>query len=147
MLKYSLPKELKVSHSHAGPLLRFVLVRLAPERHLLVFTNHHLILDGWSTPVLIGEMLELYSNGVNSDALPRVRPYTDYLAWLRAQDHSAALAAWKNYLAGVEGPTIIAPPSRTEEGEARMPVSWQHDLPLELTDALNAMARVPRLDS
>jgi non-ribosomal peptide synthase protein (TIGR01720 family) len=33
----------------AGPLLRFVLVRLAPERHLLVFTNHHLILDGWST--------------------------------------------------------------------------------------------------
>ena len=126
----------------AGPLLRFVLVRLASERHVLVFTNHHLILDGWSTPLLIGEMLELYSNGVNADALPRIRPYTDYLTWLRAHDPSEALEAWKKYLAGVEGPTIIAPPSpEHEKDEARMPVSWRQDLPLELTDALNAMAR------
>ncbi|HZI56986.1 MAG TPA: condensation domain-containing protein, partial [Verrucomicrobiae bacterium] len=126
----------------AGPFLRFVLVRLAPERHLLVFTNHHLILDGWSTPVFIGEMLELYSNGMNADALPRVRPYTDYLAWLMAQDHPAALERWKNYLAGVEGPTILAPSSQEhEEDMAPMPGSWRYDLPAELTDALNAMAR------
>jgi amino acid adenylation domain-containing protein/non-ribosomal peptide synthase protein (TIGR01720 family) len=126
----------------SGPLLRFVLVRLAPERNLLVFTNHHLILDGWSTPVLIGEMLELYSNGMDVDRLSRVRPYTDHLVWLLAQDRSAAVAAWKNYLAELESPTIIAPPSQEDrEAETQIPVSWQHDLPLELTDALNAMAR------
>jgi amino acid adenylation domain-containing protein/non-ribosomal peptide synthase protein (TIGR01720 family) len=125
-----------------GPFLRFVLVRFAPERHLLVFTNHHLILDGWSTPVFIGEMLELYSNGMNADALPRVRPYTDFLSWLITQDHSAALGAWKNYLAEMESPTILAPPSH-EYGEdaARMPGSWRHDLQTEVTDAVNAMAR------
>ncbi len=122
--------------------MRFVLVRLAPERHLLVFTNHHLILDGWSTPVLIGEMLELYGNGMNADGLPRVRPYTDYLAWLKTQDHSAALAAWKNYLAELESPTIMAPqPQEAREAETQIPVSWRHDLSLELTAALNAMAR------
>ena len=123
----------------SGPLLRFVLVRLAPDRYLLVFTNHHLILDGWSTPILIGEMLELYGNGINPDGLPRVRPYTDYLAWLKTQEQSAALAAWKNYLGELESPTIIAPQSK--EAETRIPVSWQHDLPLELTNALNTMAR------
>jgi amino acid adenylation domain-containing protein len=106
---------------------------------LLVFTNHHLILDGWSTPILIGEILELYGNGMNADGLPRVRPYTDYLAWLKTQDQSAALAAWKNYLGELESPTILAPQSK--ETETRIPVSWRHDLPLELTDALNAMAR------
>jgi amino acid adenylation domain-containing protein/non-ribosomal peptide synthase protein (TIGR01720 family) len=126
----------------SGPLLRFVLIRLAPDRHILVFTNHHLILDGWSTPLLIGEMLELYGNGMNADRLPRVRPYTDYLAWLKMQDHSAALAAWKNYLADLESPTIMAPqPQEAGRPEMQIPVSCRHDLSVELTAALNAMAR------
>jgi pristinamycin I synthase-3/4 len=61
---------------------------------------------------------------------------------LKTQDHSAALAAWKNYLAELESPTIIAPQSQKfREGEMRIPVSWQQDIPLEVTDALNAMAR------
>ena len=126
----------------AGPLLRFVLVRLAPERHVLVFTNHHLILDGWSTPVLIGEMLELYGNGMNVHGLPRVRPYTDYLAWLQMQDHATGLAAWKNYLVELEGPTIMAPQlQEVKKAETQIPISWRHDLSLELTTAFNAMAR------
>ncbi len=126
----------------AGPLLRFVLVRLAPDRHVLVFTNHHLIMDGWSTPILIGEMLELYRNGMNADRLPPVRPYTDYLAWLKTQDHSGALAAWKNYLAELEGPTIMARlPRETGKAETQIPISCRHDLSLEPTAALNAMAR------
>jgi amino acid adenylation domain-containing protein/non-ribosomal peptide synthase protein (TIGR01720 family) len=125
----------------SGPLLRFVLLRLAVERHLLVFTNHHLILDGWSTPVLISEMLELYSNGLAADALPRVRPYTDYLAWLMGQDRSAALEVWKDYLQGVEGPTIVASPLREQPESKGLPVTWQRDLPAELTSSLNRMAR------
>ncbi|MFL6311057.1 MAG: amino acid adenylation domain-containing protein [Terriglobales bacterium] len=126
----------------SGPLLRFVLIRLAPDRHVLVFTNHHLILDGWSTPLLIGEMLELYGNGMNADKLPRVRPYTDYLAWLKMQDHSAALAAWKNYLADLESPTIMArQPQEARKAETQIPVSCRHDLSAELAAALNAMAR------
>jgi amino acid adenylation domain-containing protein/non-ribosomal peptide synthase protein (TIGR01720 family) len=126
----------------SGPLLRFVLIRLAADRHVLVFTNHHLILDGWSTPVLIGEMLELYGNGMNAHRLPRVRPYTDYLAWLKTQDHSAALVTWRNYLADLESPTIMAPqPQEIRQAERQIPVSWRHDLPLEVTAALNVMAR------
>jgi amino acid adenylation domain-containing protein/non-ribosomal peptide synthase protein (TIGR01720 family) len=126
----------------SGPLLRFVLVRLAPERYVLVFTNHHLILDGWSIPLLIGEMFELYGNGLDANTLPRVRPYTDYLAWLKTQDHSAALAAWKNYLVELESPTIMAPQLKeARQAETQIPSSWRHDLPLELTAAVNAMAR------
>ncbi len=43
-----------------GPLLRFCLVRLSPARHLLLFTNHHVLMDGWSLPVLLGDIFALY---------------------------------------------------------------------------------------
>src|SRR5262249_42881272 len=39
------------------PLLRFTLVMLAPQDYRLVFTHHHLLLDGWSTPLLVQELL------------------------------------------------------------------------------------------
>ncbi|HEX4605471.1 MAG TPA: condensation domain-containing protein, partial [Candidatus Angelobacter sp.] len=123
-----------------GPLLRFMLVRLAPERHMLGFTNHHLIMDGWSTPLFFGEMLELYSNGGDMSSLPTAGIYTDYLKWLAAQDRLAGLALWKNYLHGVEGPTIIAP-ALPDSTETQLPGSWQHDLSREQTDLLHAMAR------
>ena len=59
----------------AGPLIRIALIRFAPDRHLLVFTNHHIIIDGWSTPLLFSEMLALYDNGLDPYALTPVRPY------------------------------------------------------------------------
>ncbi|HEV7446573.1 MAG TPA: amino acid adenylation domain-containing protein, partial [Steroidobacteraceae bacterium] len=85
----------------SAPLLRFTLVRLAPERHRLIFTHHHLLLDGWSIPILINELL-------TADELPRVKPYRDYLTWLATRDSSAAERAWRDALAGLEEPTRLA---------------------------------------
>ena len=45
----------------APPLLRFTLVRLGGREHRLVFTNHHILMDGWSVPVLVQELLTLYA--------------------------------------------------------------------------------------
>src|SRR5262249_13146336 len=45
----------------APPLLRFALIRLAAAEHRLVLTNHHLVMDGWSAPVLVQELLALYA--------------------------------------------------------------------------------------
>ena len=70
------------------PLMRFALIRLGPRQHRLVITNHHLLMDGWSAPVLVRELLALYASGGNEAALPRLTPYRDYLAWLMAQDAS-----------------------------------------------------------
>jgi len=44
-----------------GPLVRVMLARLAPQRHTLLFTSHHIICDGWSTNVIIEELGALYS--------------------------------------------------------------------------------------
>ena len=90
------------------PLLRFTLIRLCGEEHRLVLTCHHILLDGWSTAVLVQELLTLYAHKGNAAVLPRVTPYRDYLSWLAVQDRAAAVAAWQDALAGLEEATRLA---------------------------------------
>ncbi|MEV0622773.1 amino acid adenylation domain-containing protein [Nonomuraea sp. NPDC050404] len=85
------------------PLLRAMLV----GRHELVLTLHHLLVDGWSMPILARELATLYAGG--GDTLPPAPPFRDYLAWLRAQDGEQALRAWREALADLPGPTLLRP--------------------------------------
>ncbi|WP_280232583.1 non-ribosomal peptide synthetase [Nocardia cyriacigeorgica] len=91
------------------PLLRFTLIRTAPDTYRLVMTNHHLVLDGWSTPLLVRELLTLYVTSGDTTALPPARSYREFLAWLAEQDDDASIAAWSQYLAGVDNPTRAVP--------------------------------------
>ncbi|GLZ39390.1 non-ribosomal peptide synthetase [Actinokineospora sp. NBRC 105648] len=89
------------------PLIRFTLLRLGNDRYRFALTNHHILLDGWSRPVLVRELFRLYLRGADA-GLPPVRPFKDYLSWLAAQDRDQATAAWRECLADVL-PTRIAP--------------------------------------
>ncbi|WP_187280099.1 non-ribosomal peptide synthetase [Streptomyces sp. IB2014 016-6] len=86
------------------PLIRFTLVRWGPDEHRLVLTNHHLVIDGWSLPVLVGELLDLYAHGGDPDALDPVTPYRDHLVLLATRDRAAAREAWRTALAGLGEP-------------------------------------------
>ena len=79
-----------------------------------MLTNHHILMDGWSLAVLVRELLTLYAQQGDASVLPRVRPYRDYLAWLAAQDRAAAIAAWREALAGLEEGTRLAPRDATQ---------------------------------
>ncbi|SDI16705.1 non-ribosomal peptide synthase domain TIGR01720/amino acid adenylation domain-containing protein [Pseudomonas flavescens] len=88
-----------------APLMRFTLVRLGDSRWQMVWTYHHLLLDGWSASRLLGEMLRLYAG----QSLPQVQGrYADYIAWLQCQDGAAAERFWRERLAVLESPTILA---------------------------------------
>ncbi|MEV6584147.1 condensation domain-containing protein, partial [Streptomyces sp. NPDC051582] len=123
----------------APPLLRFTLIRLADQRFRLEFTSHHLLLDGWSVPVLMRDLMTAYEQGGRGDGLPRVRPYRDYLAWVAGQDRDAAQEAWRRSLAGVEEATRLAPVHARAAQMAPEHVTVR--LPEELTAALAAAAR------
>ncbi|MGV9334053.1 amino acid adenylation domain-containing protein, partial [Nocardia sp. NPDC003726] len=92
-----------------APLLRFALIRSAAARYHLLVTSHHILVDGWSMPLLMKDLLTLYAFGADSRRLPPARSYRDYLAWLVAQDTEAARSAWRAALAGVTEPTPLAP--------------------------------------
>ncbi|WP_431972719.1 condensation domain-containing protein, partial [Nocardia sp. bgisy134] len=123
-----------------APLLRLVLITLAPGEYRLVLTNHHILLDGWSLPLLLRELLTLYVTAGDGSGLPRVQPYREYLAWLGRQDAQAARAVWQRALAGVEEPTLLAPAHRGRE-LSTIPDQCRLDLTEEQTQTLTAVAR------
>ncbi|WP_181410631.1 acyl carrier protein [Nocardioides humi] len=92
-----------------GPLLRAHLVRLDAEHHHLVLANHHLLLDGWSVPLLVRELLETYVADTAPSAVPD--PRRTGLARLAAwqQAHPADAEAWRDRLSGA-APTLLAGP-------------------------------------
>ncbi|MFD0499315.1 non-ribosomal peptide synthetase [Streptomyces rhizosphaericus] len=84
------------------PLIRFGLVRVVGGGWRLVVTNHHVILDGWSMPVLVGELLEIYRRGGSVVGLGLVTPFREFLGWLAGRDGVAARRVWGRVLSGVE---------------------------------------------
>ncbi|WP_062393756.1 non-ribosomal peptide synthetase [Gordonia phthalatica] len=87
-----------------APLMRFMLVRHG-ELATLVVTNHHIILDGWSGPLVLADIMAAYTTGAP------YTPATDfsvYLDRIGRQDKAASLDAWRSVLAPVTEPTLVA---------------------------------------
>lgn len=111
-----------------GPIMRALLVRLAPEEHVLLLTMHHIITDGWSMQVLVREMTTLYEAFAERRPSPLAEPsiqYIDFSAWqmgqLQGQRLESLLAYWRRRLSGasttLELPTDRArPPVQTHKG-------------------------------
>ncbi|MEU7816011.1 amino acid adenylation domain-containing protein, partial [Pseudonocardia sp. NPDC049154] len=116
------------------PLLRGLLIRLPGERHRLVLNAHHLLTDGWSTPIVLRDLLELYHRG--ADHLPAPAPYRTYLAWLAGRDRAAQQAAWADRLEGLDTPTLVATGVPSEE-RVRLAVP----LDAETATALSTLGR------
>ena len=110
------------------PLVRAALLRRAGERHTFVLTTHHLLLDGWSIPILIKELFALYAG----HTLPPATPYRDFLDWLSTRDSRADEAAWRALLSSVDGPTLVGGAGRRGSAAAR------HALTAELDDTTSA---------
>jgi len=130
-----------------GPLIRVKLLRLAGEDHVLLVTMHHIVCDGWSMGVLMGEVSALYS----SFSAGRLSPlhelpiqYVDYSVWQRQWLHGEMmdqqLDYWRKQLADVEILDLPTdrprPPVQTQNGD-RMTVA----LPLGLTDKIRKLAK------
>jgi amino acid adenylation domain-containing protein/non-ribosomal peptide synthase protein (TIGR01720 family) len=93
-----------------GPLTRLTLVRLRDDEHLVLWSHHHLILDGWSAALVLRDALAAYEalRGGRPVALPPGGGcYRDYVAWLLEQDQSAAEAFFRQKLAGFSAATPL----------------------------------------
>ncbi|WP_285760380.1 amino acid adenylation domain-containing protein [Nocardiopsis ansamitocini] len=124
------------------PLFRYVFVRLDDEHSALLSTSHHILADGWSLGLFKRELLELY-RGTEPAALPEVRPFRDYLAWLRDRDQAADLAAWQEALSGFTEPTLVARPDPDGRNVVSVPLT-EHLSGAE-ADAVTALTRTARV--
>jgi amino acid adenylation domain-containing protein len=131
-----------------GPLLRAALLRLGGEDHLLLFTMHHIISDGWSMGVLVRELTalyEAYSEGRESPLPELALQYADYAVWQREWLQGFVLeeqlAYWKRQLEGIppvlEFPTDRPRPTAMTFRGATVNV----ELSVELTEKLRVLSR------
>lgn len=93
-----------------GPAVRFLLIEMPERRWRFAVVAHHIVIDGWSLPLFVGELLALYAAGGDITVLPAApRPYRDYIGWLAARDPEASRRLWQQHLSGLDGPTMLAP--------------------------------------
>ncbi|MDT5153023.1 MAG: glycopeptidolipid biosynthesis protein, partial [Mycobacterium sp.] len=114
------------------PTFRAALIRTAANQHRAVFTFHHIVIDGWSMPILLQEIFASYFG----ERLPAPSSYRNVVSWLANQDRDAARAAWRAVLDGFDTPTLVAP--QAQPGPRRVE---SYQIPAETTRALGELAR------
>ncbi|GAB1811512.1 amino acid adenylation domain-containing protein [Mycobacterium sp. MUNTM1] len=129
-----------------GPAIRFLLIELPSARWRLVLTAHHIVIDGWSLPVFVNEMMVLYQAGGDPSALPAApRPYRDYIGWLASRDPVTSQRVWREHLAGLPGPTLLAAAlgsiETTDGQQTALPRTTRLRLPADATRRLVEDAR------
>ena len=105
------------------PLLRLWVQETADRLYQVVWSYHHLLLDGWSAPLVLRDLFAFYQAEITGGpaALPAVRPYRDFIAWLEARDRSADETFWRRMLIGFVTPTPL--PAARPEAAPAMPAA------------------------
>jgi amino acid adenylation domain-containing protein len=128
------------------PLMRFALFRTGADSHRLVWSFHHLLMEGWSASMLLGQALAEYRNLVDGApaAVESARPYCDYIRWLQQQDPREAETYWRGELQDFSKPVHLGI-DRAPQGIVHEPVMSHSGQLLALgadtTQALTSLAR------
>ena len=94
--------------------MRLTLIRTADASSQLIWTTHHVLIDGWCVPLVLSEVLSHYeaATGGPAPVLTKSRPFRDYITWLKTRDGVSAGNYWRRRLAGFSSPTPLPPVER-----------------------------------
>ncbi|MET7442668.1 condensation domain-containing protein, partial [Streptomyces sp. NPDC005568] len=108
------------------PLLRVALIRLGPDEVRVVWTFHHVLLDGWSVFHVLSDVMACHAALARGEEprLPERRPFADYAAWLAARDAAEAENHWRKALADLTAPTPLPYDRRPARGAAARSGTW-----------------------
>jgi amino acid adenylation domain-containing protein/non-ribosomal peptide synthase protein (TIGR01720 family) len=126
-----------------APLMRLTLFQKGIESYQLAWSYHHVILDGWSMPLVIEDLLRSYDGWISDSSfqLQEVRPYKNYIQWLKQQDLAEAEAFWRKKLQGYTTPLSLPIEKVQAESVPPDPKQKVFSLSKELTNELQAFAR------
>ncbi|MBD2309016.1 non-ribosomal peptide synthetase [Chroococcidiopsis sp. FACHB-1243] len=92
-----------------APLMRVSLIRFGDRTYQFIWSSHMIIVDGWSSPLVIKEVIELYTayNKGQDINLGKGSIFRDYITWLRQQDSSKAEDFWRRTLKRLKATTEL----------------------------------------
>ena len=91
------------------PLMRITLLNLHDGSYKMIWTHHHIILDGWSMPILMNELLETYESFIQG-IIPvdkKEDNYQDYIKYIQSKNKKEEEAHWTKYLSDLEEGTLL----------------------------------------
>ncbi|MFM6069709.1 MAG: amino acid adenylation domain-containing protein, partial [Sphaerospermopsis kisseleviana] len=102
-----------------APLMQLSVIQLSADSYQFVWNFHHLLLDGWSVPLLFQDLLYFYQAIIKGEnpTLPAVLSYDKYIAWLQQQDLSKAEEFWREKLQGFTAPTPLTVDKLSSKGK------------------------------
>ncbi len=126
----------------AGPLMRVLLVRVSDEEYRIIWSSHHILMDGWCMGIILHEFLEIYKSlrlNIEIKLGPAV-PYSGYIQWLEEQDKGKSLEYWKNYLADVNDKTSLPLDGKPISNLVKKSVQ-KHSIDFQISKTLNEFGR------
>ncbi len=125
------------------PLMRVVLIRTGPAAHILVWSHHHLLVDGWSTALALKEFSALYDAAARGAAatLPPPQSFARFLDWLAHRDPAPAREFWRRELSGFAEPTPLSIDRKAGRAAQSAFVTLHRTLGAETAEGLRALAR------
>jgi non-ribosomal peptide synthase protein (TIGR01720 family) len=91
------------------PLLRLAFVQLSDNRYNMICTLHHIVVDGWSLPIIVEELLRTYEELANHREviINNEDKFEDYIRYLESRDISEEEAYWRNYIHEIDRSTML----------------------------------------
>ncbi|MCP5103560.1 MAG: amino acid adenylation domain-containing protein [bacterium] len=128
-----------------APLMRVFVIRLEESLYSVVWTHHHLLLDGWCRGILMREIARLYdayARGQES-ALEPTPPFKRYIRWLKKQDPEKSEEFWRDYMNGFKAPILISKnlPYRNDPSETRPYGEIRHECSSNENRRLSALSK------
>ncbi|MEM8531146.1 MAG: amino acid adenylation domain-containing protein [Chloroflexota bacterium] len=131
------------------PLIRISLLQIADQSHYLILSFHHLIMDGWSIPIVFQDFFRCYQARLadNTPQLQPTQPYREYISWLYNQDRQQLEAYWRTMLKGFKQPSSLADPNKRSISESSSEPYGRQQLVIteKTTTALEQLARTQHI--
>lgn len=123
-------------------LFKVAVFRLAADQLYLVWSNHHIMMDGWSMGVLMKSLFQNYEalRAGRTPANGQGKPYSDYIKWLGKQDNEEAESYWSERLAGFEQPSVLPgrlPVKKDEYVNKEYSFTWDETLVARIQQTAN----------
>ncbi|MBO3797190.1 amino acid adenylation domain-containing protein, partial [Bacillus subtilis] len=139
--KFEIEDRLEIFDLKRGPLMRITVLKLNPASHRIVWSFHHILMDGWCMPLIFRETFQIYQQLHQGErvVLPDVPAYGTYIEWLEKQNQKKASAYWGNYLRGYDQKIELV--NRNQELQSYNSEFMKFSLGKEETKSLNNIAK------